>query len=129
MRGTTLLLLPAILSAGLFTACGDATPSPSNSGGGGSAALCTPASAKAVCIDTAFKFNPNPLTVPVGSQVIFTNNSTATHTATSDASAPAPFDTGQLAVGSSFTVTFAKAGSYTYHCAIHSSMSGTVTVQ
>jgi plastocyanin len=34
-----------------------------------------------------------------------------------------------LAPGGSYTYVFTSAGIYAYHCAIHNSMTGTVTVQ
>ncbi len=49
-----------------------------------------------------------------------------THTATaSDGS----FDTGHLATGKSAKVKISAAGAHPFHCAIHSSMKGTVTAK
>jgi plastocyanin len=39
----------------------------------------------------------------------------------------AQFD-GQVAAGSTFSVTFTDAGTFKYFCAIHNSMTGTITV-
>lgn len=47
---------------------------------------------------------------------------------TGDASGPA-FDSKNMAQGRSFSYTFSKAGTFTYHCDIHSYMTGTVTVK
>lgn len=74
-----------------------------------------------------FAFAPSSLTVPVGTAVTVTNNDSTTHTFTS-VSGPAPVDSGRLAPDASATVTFAKAGTYAYHCAIHAAMTGTVIV-
>jgi plastocyanin len=38
------------------------------------------------------------------------------------------FDSGVLPAGSVFQATFSAPGTYTYHCSIHSGMTGTVTV-
>jgi plastocyanin len=38
------------------------------------------------------------------------------------------FDTGPISPGGVFTSTFSTPGTYTYHCEIHPSMTGTVTV-
>lgn len=38
------------------------------------------------------------------------------------------FDTGVIGPGSTHTVTFAAAGSYPYHCSIHPTMVGTITI-
>jgi hypothetical protein len=49
-----------------------------------------------------------------------------THTATGDNGS---FDTGDIAAGSSATITFDNPGTFTYHCAIHPNMTGTIVVQ
>jgi plastocyanin len=64
--------------------------------------------------------------VSVGSTVTWTNNDTVSHTSTADAGG---FDSGILGPGAAFSKTFQSAGSFTYHCAIHPGMVGTVTVQ
>lgn len=69
---------------------------------------------------------PATTTVQVGDTVTWTNSSGATHTATADGSS---FDTGNIADGASASVTFAAAGTFPYHCAIHSSMTGTIVVE
>ena len=71
-----------------------------------------------------FAFNPQTITVKAGDTVTWTNNDSATHTATG-----AGFDTGQLGGGASGSVTFSTAGTFAYHCSIHSSMTGTVIVE
>ena len=38
------------------------------------------------------------------------------------------FDSGTLGPGSTYTFTFAGAGSYPYHCTIHPTMTGTITL-
>lgn len=73
-----------------------------------------------------FRFDPVTITVPVGSTVTWKNNDTVAHTSTSNA---AGWDSGTLAAGASFSHTFTTRGSFAYHCAFHSSMTGTVTVQ
>jgi plastocyanin/predicted lipoprotein with Yx(FWY)xxD motif len=72
-----------------------------------------------------FAFAPSDLKVKVGATVTWTNTDTASHTVTADNGS---FNSGKIETGSTFKETFAKAGTYTYHCAIHSSMTGTITV-
>jgi plastocyanin len=72
-----------------------------------------------------FAFMPAPLTVPVGTAVMWTNRDSATHTTTSDTGL---WDSGMLATGKSFSFTFAQAGTFAYHCAIHPNMHGTIVV-
>ena len=49
------------------------------------------------------------------------------HTATS--STGKTINSPNLAKGQSYTVTFTKAGTYSYICSIHQYMKGTITVQ
>jgi plastocyanin len=72
-----------------------------------------------------FAFSPKTVTVNVGDTVTWTNNDTATHTATSAGN----FDTGSIGGGASKSVTFQTAGTFAYVCSIHSSMTGTVVVR
>ena len=63
----------------------------------------------------------------VGQTIGWLNNDSTTHTATQDT---AGFNTGNIAPGgTSSPVTMNTAGTLTYHCAIHSGMVGTITVQ
>ena len=73
-----------------------------------------------------FAFDPDGLTVAAGTTVTFTNEDSATHTATADDDS---FDTGDLAEGDSGEVTFDEAGEFSYFCDIHNYMKGTVTVE
>jgi predicted lipoprotein with Yx(FWY)xxD motif/plastocyanin len=72
-----------------------------------------------------FSFSPGTVTVPVGASVTWTNTGQRPHTVTADDGA---FDSGTLRPGATYQQTFTTAGTYTYHCAIHASMVGTVTV-
>lgn len=75
-----------------------------------------------------FAFNPSPLNVPVGATVTWTNSDGAAHTTTSDSGSGVSWDSGALSNGAHFSFTFTQAGTYTYHCAIHSYMHGTIVV-
>ena len=57
-----------------------------------------------------FKFDPTPLTIPVGTTVVWTNQDTAPHTATNDPGSAFTFDTGMLQKGQSGSITFTTAG-------------------
>lgn len=74
-----------------------------------------------------FAFSPGTLNVQVGDTVTWTNNDSVPHTATSDSGSPS-FATGQLDPGANASVTFATPGTYTYFCAIHTDMRGTIVV-
>jgi plastocyanin len=73
-----------------------------------------------------FAFAPTSITVAPGQVVTWTNKDSTTHTVTEDKGA---WDSKDLAVGGTFKHTFDQAGTFTYHCAIHSSMHGTVVVK
>ena len=69
---------------------------------------------------------PNPVNIKVGDSINWVNNDSIVHTSTANAG---QWSSGTMAPGSSFKTTFSTAGSFTYHCAIHPGMVGTVTVQ
>jgi plastocyanin len=75
---------------------------------------------------TTTAYAPNPVTVPVGGSVTWTNNDTTAHTSTGD---DGTWNSGFINPGSSFTQRFSSAGTFRYHCTIHPGMVGTVTVQ
>jgi len=70
-------------------------------------------------------FTPASVEVPLGGEVMWTSNGQNPHTVTFDDDGP---DSGTLATGDTFRATFDEAGEFSYHCEIHSSMTGTVTV-
>lgn len=71
-------------------------------------------------------FDPSSVTVTVGDSVTWSNQDGVPHTATAD---DGSFDTGNIAGGTTASVTFATAGTFTYICAIHRQMSGTIVVE
>jgi plastocyanin len=85
-----------------------------------------------------FAFTPQTITAYTGDTVLWTWNGPDTnHSVTSDAVSGRQFDSdpGKPAVqilhpsGYGFSVTFDKAGTYTYHCKVHSTMTATVVVK
>lgn len=72
----------------------------------------------------SFVFNPGTLTVSVGDTVTWTNFDAMRHTATGSS-----FDSGLLAQGESFSVTFTEAGTYNYQCTPHPWMLGRIVVE
>jgi len=71
-------------------------------------------------------FAPTSVTVKVGDTITWTNRDAFSHTSTSDTGA---WDTGVITAGASRSVTFTSAGTFAYHCSIHSFMKATVIVQ
>jgi plastocyanin/regulation of enolase protein 1 (concanavalin A-like superfamily) len=80
--------------------------------------------ANAVSIQN-LSFVPQTLTVSMGTRVTWINNDTTTHTTTSDTGV---WDSSILNPTQSFSFTFSAPGTYTYHCAVHPSMTGTIQV-
>jgi plastocyanin len=133
--------IPALLAAAALTlalaACSSAGSSaapasapaaseaaPSAAAGG---AACTTSSV-AGTVEVAIKdfaFGPAEITAKVGDVVAFSNGDTTAHTATLD---DGSCDTGHIAPGSAAGLTFSAAGTYPFHCAIHPTMKGTITV-
>lgn len=72
-----------------------------------------------------FTYQPDPVVVQVGGKVIWQNEDTAPHTATAD---DGSFDTGTIEKGKIGSETFKEPGAFTYFCAIHPTMHGTVEV-
>jgi LPXTG-motif cell wall-anchored protein len=72
-----------------------------------------------------FSFSPSTITVHVGDTVTWTNTGKQPHTATANNGS---FNTGILQHGQSGSHTFTTAGTFTYFCAVHPYMKGTVVV-
>lgn len=93
--------------------------------------LPAPPAPTPVAIDIQlFQYQPDPVTVPVGTTITWTNRDDIQHTVTSGAS-PEPdglFDSGFFTLGQSYTHQFDQAGSFAYFCRRHPSMQGTITV-
>lgn len=70
-------------------------------------------------------FSPSSLSVKAGDSVTWTFKDSFTHTVTADDKS---FDSGGKTDGDTFEHTFPTAGTFTYKCTIHTTMTGTVTV-
>jgi len=123
--------LTLIVSVALV-ACTSTASTPSSGGstagpaGASSAASAPSGSVQNAVAISGFAFSPASITVPVGTKVTWANKDAAPHTITSDDGTT--FDSGNLANGATYSFTFMKAGTFAYHCAIHTSMKGTVIV-
>jgi plastocyanin len=131
----TKIVFTMIVATALLAACGSKGSSyyaPAASTPVGSAPTDAPTSAPVPAGNetkveiSGFAFSPASVTVKVGDTVTWTNQDSASHTvALDDKSA----SSSSLAKGASFSFTFNTAGTFTYHCGFHSSMTGTVVVQ
>lgn len=75
-----------------------------------------------------FSFNPGTIHVVIGvnNTIVWTNNGAEPHTVTANGGAFSGSST--LSPGENFTHTFSTPGTFGYHCAIHTFMTGTVVV-
>jgi plastocyanin len=83
-------------------------------------------SAEETIIIEDFAYSPGNLQVPLGARVTWTNRDSAPHSATDTSGT---WDTGVLAKGKSATLSFDKAGTFSYYCTVHPSMKARLTVQ
>lgn len=92
----------------------------------GSIAIASQADAGDPAVEIkGFRFQPDKVTVQVGSTVTWTNKDRAPHTVTSRNEV---FSSGKLGRGDSYFFTFTEPGTYDYYCKFHPSMRGTVVV-
>lgn len=73
-----------------------------------------------------FSFTPPTLTVPVGTEVTWTNRDDIPHNVVND---DASIKSKVLDTDEKFSFTFTKPGTYSYFCSIHPKMKGTVVVK
>ena len=85
-------------------------------------------STSAVAI-SGFSFQPAASTISGGISLTWTNHDGVTHTVTTDTGVTPGFDSGNISPGASYRLLLTLPGTYTYHCAIHTSMKGTLIVQ
>jgi len=71
-------------------------------------------------------FSPQSIAVNAGEAVEWKNDGNLPHTVTSDTGT---FDSGLVMKTNAFSQTFEVAGTFTYYCAVHPEMVGTVVVE
>jgi plastocyanin len=134
IRRFLMALLLATTIVLLFVACGrasttqagpmptaQATPTPSPS-----PTPVTVVHVKIAAQGDMYAFVPATLKIKVGTEVIWTNETNAPHTVTSDMGV---FNTpNNLEQNQTFMVIFTKPGTYTYYCNFHLYMKGTIIV-
>lgn len=123
-HGAAILLTMLVGVLGFVPGCGGATTD--RAGGGGADAVATPSAPDTIVIDK-FAYQPVPLTVARGATVIVINEDPVAHTLTAKDKS---FDSGTIVGGQrgQFTAP-SKQGSYSYICAFHEYMTGTLIVK
>ena len=107
------VVLIAVLALSVLGACGDGDDDEDDGATGGGVTVENSA------------FSPRSLSAKVGDSVTWTFKDSFDHTVTADDES---FDSGGKKSGDTFQHTFASAGTFTYKCTIHTTMTGTVTV-
>lgn len=74
-----------------------------------------------------FAFGPKSLNIKKGETIVWANNDSVPHTVTSDTGTTLASQT--LNKGGNYSFTFNSAGTFSYHCAFHPSMKGTIVVE
>jgi plastocyanin len=118
LRTPTRTLIPvvaaialAVAASGAHAALADASSAP-------------PATIVKIAIDD-YASKPATVHVSPGASIIWTNDDDDPHTVTAD---DGSFDSKGLGQGDTYARTFAKPGTYAYHCAVHPFMKGVVIV-
>ena len=70
-------------------------------------------------------FSPGSITVSVNTTIIWKNKESITHTVTAN---DGSFNSGNIGNGGIYSHQFTMAGTYPYHCTLHSGMTGQVVV-
>jgi len=71
-------------------------------------------------------FNPETMTIVVGTTVRWTNTGKEKHTVSSETD---KWDSGEFSPGQAFSATFTQPGIYNYSCKLHKELRGTIIVK
>lgn len=122
-----------VLTLGLLTvACGGSGGTTATTAGTGTTATTagtgtTTGGAKTVQVIMSNRaYDPGTVTIKVGDTVTWVNQDAPKHDVVAD---NGEFKSDLFDKGATFSFTFAKAGTYPYHCSIHPGMTGTIIVQ
>ncbi|WP_202552395.1 cupredoxin domain-containing protein [Ginsengibacter hankyongi] len=122
MKQNQNLVLSVIILFIMFVSfsCSKSGNTPANNGTGGTGV--TPGTVSIANM----AFGPSSLTVKVGTTVTWKNNDGYAHTVTSDDGTS--FNSGNIGGGASYSYVTKTAGTFAYHCNIHSGMTATLVV-
>lgn len=126
-------LLPVALTIALvgialpLIGCGGAGTDSTSSGTSASTQAGSSTSGPDAVTIADFEYKPASIGVPVGTVVRIANHDTTAHTVTSKQSGA--FESGAIQPGKTGTIRLEKPGTYSYYCAFHPFMKGTITVE
>lgn len=133
VKWTTLLIIAAVVIVaviGIKLAINPSSDVPSTSSNTESAASAnTPVQEGIIEMKIEnFAFVPSELKIKVGSKVTWVNKDSTPHIIASDFQGRAVLSSEMLGQGDSYSHVFDEAGTYDYHCSIHTSMKGRIVV-
>jgi plastocyanin len=132
MLSLRLAVVSAVMMSAIACGGGYSSSSPSSPTPPSPSPSPTPAGSSSVVIPVGAAvlgtsaYSPDALNVSAGDTVTWMNTDSIPHTSTSDASG---WNSGIVAPGGQFPVMFPTTGTFSYHCAIHPGMVGTVVVR
>ncbi|MDQ3737840.1 MAG: cupredoxin domain-containing protein [Actinomycetota bacterium] len=119
---------PGTTGAPVATGAPATTAAPGGSPGDTGASQPQAGSAEPVAITImGFAFEPAEISVPVGTEITWTNEDSARHSVISD-DGGGPFESEEFENGESYTAVVEEEGTFPYVCGVHPDMSATVTV-
>ncbi len=125
-RTVALLSLGALILvfALVFAGCGSTTDTTSPGDTTGATDPGATGDVQVVMRNTAY--DPATVTINAGDTVTWVNEDAPKHDVVGDSG---EFQSNLLDLGQAYSFTFTQAGTYRYHCSVHSGMKGTVIVQ
>jgi plastocyanin len=133
MSNRIILLVSAIGLLLLMVIGGAVLSTKSNNAATTSTRTPTPVFSDAPQVDNSisisgYAFAPATITMKKGTVVTWTNHDTVSHTITADTASDTAPSSALVGNGQTFSFTFTKAGTYSYHCQPHPDMKGVVIV-
>lgn len=144
LRSAWFIALFAIAASLMLTACGQAantsasstTSTPPTAATSGAtiptvspSASTNPVEVKIVENDEKYSFSPATLTITKGTKVMWTNASDVPHTIMPDTANAFTASSSNIEENQTYALVFNTAGTYPYHCGIHSYMKATIIVE
>lgn len=132
LRSAWLISLVATMAVLMLAACGEPASSitPATSATVATSSSTNSVQIKMVENNGKYSFDPATVTITKGTTVVWTNASDAPHTVTSDDGKFKSSDPSKLITESqAYSFVFNTAGTYVYHCSIHTYMKATIIVQ
>lgn len=131
MKKTPVIIIAAVVVVIALVAIVASSGSKKSATGSTASSAPAAAVANAVAADKVtisnYMFGPGDIKVKAGTTVTWTNNDSVKHNVVSD---DGMMPDGKLiGKGETYTYTFAKAGTFKYHCSPHPYMHGSVTVE